>query len=105
MNMHNFQITCIKSTRPNKTQIDHMWTNARTQQCHVGTTQAYWTNHNPNYFTFRLLNCIPQFIIPTIKKQMLKRKKIPKKKNQVSSHLISIFYLHIQTLIHQLFIS
>jgi endonuclease/exonuclease/phosphatase family metal-dependent hydrolase len=55
INMHNFHIPCIESTTPNKTQIDHMWTNAPTQQCHVGTTQAYWTNHNPIYFAFKLL--------------------------------------------------
>ncbi len=94
MNMHNFHITCIKSTRPNKTQIDHMWTNARTQQCHVGTTQAYWTNHNPNYFTFRLLNCIPQFIIPTINEQMLKRKQIPKKISSIKPSHIHILFAY-----------
>jgi len=37
VNMHNFHIPCTKSTTPNKTQIDHMWTNVPTQQCHVGT--------------------------------------------------------------------
>jgi hypothetical protein len=52
MNLHNFHITCIESTTPNKIQIDDIWTNAPTQQCHVGTTQAYWTDHNPIYFSF-----------------------------------------------------
>jgi hypothetical protein len=74
MNMHNFHIPCIESTTLNKAQIDHMWTNAPPQQCYVGTTQAYWTNHNPIYFAFKLPNYIPQFIIPTINEQMLKAK-------------------------------
>jgi hypothetical protein len=34
-------------------KIDHIWTNASTQQCHVGSTQVYWTNHKPIY-TFQL---------------------------------------------------
>jgi hypothetical protein len=50
MNMHNFHITCIESITPNKTQFDHIWTNVPTRQCHVGTTQAYWTDHNSIYF-------------------------------------------------------
>jgi hypothetical protein len=62
MNTHDFHITFIQSTTPNNTQINHIWTNARTQQCHIESTQAYWTNHNPitlhsNYLTifFNLL--------------------------------------------------
>jgi hypothetical protein len=56
MNTHGFHITFIKTTTPNNTQIDHIWTNAPTQQC---DTQAYWTNHNlytlhSNYLTIFL---------------------------------------------------
>jgi hypothetical protein len=47
MNTHNFHITFIKNTTPKNTQIDHIWTNAPTQQCHIRSTQAYRTNHNP----------------------------------------------------------
>jgi hypothetical protein len=35
MNTHDFHITFIQSTTPNNTQINHIWTNARTQQCHI----------------------------------------------------------------------
>jgi hypothetical protein len=52
-----------KSTTINNTQIDHIWTNAPTQQCHSGITQTYWTNHKHVYFTFKLLNYVPQFIL------------------------------------------
>jgi hypothetical protein len=38
---HGFHITFIKNTTPNNTQIDHIWTNALSQQCHSGSTQTY----------------------------------------------------------------
>ncbi len=40
MKTHGFHITFIKSTTPNSTQINHIWTNAPIQQCHSGSTQA-----------------------------------------------------------------
>jgi hypothetical protein len=66
MNTHGFHITFIENTTPNNTQIDHIWTNAPTQQCHTRSTHAYWTDHNPIYFAFKLPNHISQFIIPYI---------------------------------------
>jgi hypothetical protein len=54
MNRYNFKFTFIKNTTINDTQIDHIWTNAPIQQCHFGTTQAYWINHKPIYFAFKL---------------------------------------------------
>jgi hypothetical protein len=38
MNTHHFHITSIESITCNNTQINHIWTNALTQQCHVGST-------------------------------------------------------------------
>jgi hypothetical protein len=66
MKTHSFHITFIKSTIFNNTQINHIWTNAPTQQSHNESTQAYWTNHNPIYFALKLPNHISQFIIPSI---------------------------------------
>jgi hypothetical protein len=43
MNKYKF----INNTTINDKQIDHIWTNAPTQQCHFGTIQAYWINHKP----------------------------------------------------------
>jgi len=63
----------------NNTQIDHIWTNATTQQCNIGSTQTYWTYHNLVYFVFKLLNFIPQFIIPSINEQTLNKKIIQSK--------------------------
>jgi hypothetical protein len=41
--------------------IDHVWTNAPTQQCIYGVLEAYWTDHKPIYFTFKLPNYVPQY--------------------------------------------
>jgi exonuclease III len=41
--------------------IDCIWTNAPTQQCMSRIVEAYWTDHKPIYFTFKLPNCIPQY--------------------------------------------
>ncbi len=40
------------------THIDHIWTNAPTQQCMLGVVQTYWTNHKPIYFAFKLPNYV-----------------------------------------------
>ncbi len=40
MNTNNFHITFIESTTLNNTQIDHIWINATTQQCHTKLIQA-----------------------------------------------------------------
>jgi hypothetical protein len=54
MYKYKLNLTFTESTTIDNTQIDHIWTNAPTQQCHWGVTQAYWTNHKPIYFTFIL---------------------------------------------------
>jgi hypothetical protein len=64
MNKYNLKFTFIENTTINDVQIDHMWTNAPIQQCHFGTTQAYRINHNPIYFSFKLPNYVPQFVLP-----------------------------------------
>jgi hypothetical protein len=66
MNKYNLKFTFIENNTINDTQIDHIWTNAPIQQCHFGTTQAYWINHKPNYFAFKLLSYVPQFVLPHI---------------------------------------
>ncbi len=66
MNTHGFHITFIACTTRDNAQIDHIWTNAPTQQCHIESTQAYWKYHNPIYLKFKLPNHISQFIIPCI---------------------------------------
>jgi hypothetical protein len=48
------KLTYSESTTINNTQIDHIWTNASTQQSHLRVTQAYWIDHKFVYFTFKL---------------------------------------------------
>ncbi len=75
MNSHGFHITFIESTTVNNTQIDHIWTDAPpTQQCHSGSTQVYWIDHNLTYLAFKLPNHISQFIIPCINELTLNKK-------------------------------
>jgi hypothetical protein len=74
MNTHGFHITFIENTTPNNMQIDHIWTNAPTQQCGTRSAQAYWTYHNPIYFAFKLTNHISQFIIPSNTELTLNKK-------------------------------
>jgi hypothetical protein len=54
----------FKNTAFNNTQIDHIWTNAPTQQCHVGSMKTYYANNTPIYIAFKLLDFVPQFILP-----------------------------------------
>jgi hypothetical protein len=64
MNTQKFKLIFFEYTTINKMQIDHIWTDAPTQQCHLGSIQAYWSNHKHVYVTFRLPNYVPCFITP-----------------------------------------
>jgi hypothetical protein len=61
---YKLKLTFIKSTTIDNTQVNYIWTNASTQQCHLGETQAYWIDYKPIYFTFKLPYYVPQFILP-----------------------------------------
>jgi len=63
MYKYKLKLTFIESTTIDNTQIDYIWSNAPTQQCHLGVTQAYWTYHKPIYFTFILPYYVPQFTL------------------------------------------
>jgi hypothetical protein len=41
--------------------IDHIWTNAPIQQCMSRVVEAYWTNHKPINFAFKLPYYVPQY--------------------------------------------
>jgi len=41
MNTQKFKHIFFEYTTINKTQIDHIWTNAPTQQCHSRSIQTY----------------------------------------------------------------
>jgi len=64
MKKYNFKPTFFESTTISDTQIDHIWTNAPTQQCYSRSTQAYWTHHKPIYLAFKLPNYVLRFILP-----------------------------------------
>jgi hypothetical protein len=54
MNKHKLKSFFSKSKNLNNRQINHIWTNAPTQQCHVGSMKFHWTDHKPIYITFKL---------------------------------------------------
>jgi len=65
--MHKYRLKLFfffKSTTINNTQINHIWTNAPTQQCHLGITQTYWMDDKHVYFTLKLPYYVPQSILP-----------------------------------------
>jgi hypothetical protein len=64
INKYKFKLIFKENTTINDTQIDYIWTNAPIQQCHYETTQAYWTNHKPIYFAFKLPDYVSQFVLP-----------------------------------------
>jgi hypothetical protein len=55
MEFQFFKITTIYGSH-----IDHKWTNAPIQRCMSGIVEAYWTNHKPIYFAFKVLDYVPQ---------------------------------------------
>jgi hypothetical protein len=55
---NQFQNVYTKSKTLNNPQINQIWINASTQQCHVRSTQAYCIDHNPIYFAFKLVNYV-----------------------------------------------
>ncbi len=64
MKKYNFKLTYYGNTTISDKQIDHIWTNAPTQQNYYGSTQAYWIVHEPIYLAFQLLDYGPQFLLP-----------------------------------------
>jgi hypothetical protein len=41
--------------------INHIWTNAPTQQCISRVVEAYWIAHKVIYFAFKLPDYVPQY--------------------------------------------
>jgi hypothetical protein len=64
MKKYNFKPTFFKSITISDTQIDHIWTNAPIQQCYSGSTQTSWIDHKLKYLAFKLLDYVPQFVLP-----------------------------------------
>jgi len=47
MNKYKFKNIILSGKKNHNTQIDHIWINVLTQQCHFGSTKAYWIDHKP----------------------------------------------------------
>jgi len=62
MTQYHLKIIFYKPTTIYDNHLDHIWTNARTQQSCFGSTQMYWIDHKLIYFTFKLPNFTPRFV-------------------------------------------
>ncbi len=63
MNKYGLQLVSFETTTIYNILIDHIWINVLLQQCHFGSTKAYWTDHKPIHIAFKLLNHVPKFTV------------------------------------------
>jgi hypothetical protein len=61
MDQYSMELQFLKITTIYEFHIDHIWTNAPTQQFMLGVVEAYLIDHKPIYFAFKLPNYIPQY--------------------------------------------
>jgi len=71
MDQYSMELQFKEITTIYGSHIDRIWTNAATQQCMSRIVEAYWTDHKPIYFAFKLPNCIPQYCHIGLKKNSL----------------------------------
>jgi len=56
MNMNKMKFQFQQSTTVYGSKLDHIWLNGPCEQCILRTTEAFWTNHKPIDFPFKLPN-------------------------------------------------
>jgi endonuclease/exonuclease/phosphatase (EEP) superfamily protein YafD len=61
MDQYSMKLQLKKITTIYGSHIDHIWTNAPTQQCTSRVVEAYLIDHKPIYFAFKLPNYVPQY--------------------------------------------
>ncbi len=61
MDQYSMELQLKKITTIYGSHIDHIWTNAPTQQCMLRVVEVYWTDHKPIYFAFKFLDYVPQY--------------------------------------------
>ncbi len=64
MQQRKFILTFLESITIHNSQLDHVWSNSILTACQSGNTKAYWTNHKPIYFMFKLPNHVSRFCFP-----------------------------------------
>jgi uncharacterized protein YsxB (DUF464 family) len=61
MNHYSMELQFKKIMTNYDTHIDHIWTNASTQQYMFGCVEAYWTDNKSILFAFKLSNYVSQY--------------------------------------------
>jgi hypothetical protein len=56
MNVNKIKLQFLQSATIYGSQLDHIWSNGPCAQSILGTTKAFWTNHKPIDFAFKLPN-------------------------------------------------
>jgi hypothetical protein len=73
MNQYLMELPFKEITTIYGSHIDHIWTNAPTQQYMFGVVEAYWIDHKPIYFAFKFLDYVPQYHHIGLKKKFSRR--------------------------------
>jgi endonuclease/exonuclease/phosphatase (EEP) superfamily protein YafD len=58
MDQYSMELQFKKITTIYGFHIDHIWTNAPTQQCTLRVVEAYGIDHKPIYIAFKLLDYV-----------------------------------------------
>jgi hypothetical protein len=61
MNVDIMKLQFQQSTTIYGSKLDHIWSNGPCEQCILRTTKAFWTDHKPIDFSFKLPNHVTRF--------------------------------------------
>jgi hypothetical protein len=61
MDQYSMELQFKEITTIYGSHIDHIWTNAPTQQCMLKVVETCWIDHKPIYFAFKLPDYVPQY--------------------------------------------
>jgi hypothetical protein len=73
MDQYTMELQFKEITTIYGSHIDHIWTNAPTQQCMFGVVKAYWIDHKPTYIASKFLDYVSQYHHIGKKKNFSKR--------------------------------
>ncbi len=59
MTINKMKLQFQENTTIYGSQLYHIWSNNPSEQCVSGTTKAFWIDHKPIHFAFKLLDHVP----------------------------------------------
>ncbi len=64
MNAKKIKLQFQQSTTIYGSQLNHIWSNGPCEQCVSETTKAFWIDHKPIHFEFKLPSHVARFHCP-----------------------------------------